>query len=102
MRDIQMLLPIGSVVLLKNGIKKLMIIGVVPYDKEAPEQVYDYIGVLYPEGFLGDKTNFLFQHEDITDIVFRGYDDSERMQFVKFLNQVLKAGPVSSLEDEAK
>lgn len=89
MKDIKRLLPIGSVVLLKNGIKKLMVIGLVPYDKDSPDKIYDYIGVLYPEGFLGDETNFLFQHEDINDVIFEGYDNPERKAFLNFLDRAV-------------
>lgn len=45
------LLPIGSVVLLKGGIKKIMVTGIKPVSKDddGTEQEYDYIGVIYPE-----------------------------------------------------
>ena len=49
------LLPIGSIVLLKGGIRKLMITGIKTVVKEEPDTIYDYIGVLYPEGFIGDE-----------------------------------------------
>ena len=80
------LLPSGSVVLLKGGIKKLMIIGIKQIREEEPEKEYDYIGVLYPEGFLGSDANFLFNHEDINDVVFTGYDNPERAEFLAFLS----------------
>ena len=47
--NIENLLPIGSVVLLKGGVKRLMIYGVRQTDKKDNTE-YDYIGVLYPEG----------------------------------------------------
>ena len=42
------LLPIGSVVLLKGGIKKIMVTGIKPVSKDddGTEQEYDYIGCL--------------------------------------------------------
>ncbi len=81
------LLPIGSVVLLRNGVKKLMIMGVKTINTDTPETVYDYLGVLFPEGYLGDEGNFMFNHEDITDVVFRGYDNPERHDFIHLLEQ---------------
>lgn len=50
MAAIRELLPIGSVVLLKNGIKKAMIIGIMQstVDNEGQVTEYDYLGVLYP------------------------------------------------------
>lgn len=77
------LLPIGSVVLLKDGTKKLMIIGIKPVSSDKPNKVYDYIGVLYPEGFLSNDYNFLFNNDDINDVVFTGYDNPERQSFIK-------------------
>lgn len=82
------LLPIGSVVLLKEGIKKLMIIGIKPKKSDEPEKVFDYLGVLYPEGYLSNKYNFLFNHEDINDVVFAGYDNPERKTFIDSLEKI--------------
>lgn len=80
------LLPIGSVVLLKGGARKLMITGIKPVKEDEPDKVYDYIGVIYPEGFIGNEYNFLFDHENINDVVFRGYENPERKDFIDFLN----------------
>lgn len=76
------LLPIGSVVLLKNAKKRLMIIGILTA-KRQDEKLYDYLGVVYPEGFMGADNNFLFDHEDIEEVVFTGYSDEERDLFMK-------------------
>lgn len=81
------LLPIGSVVLLKEGTKKLMITGIKPITSEKPDTVYDYIGVVYPEGFLGDEYNFLFNHSSINDIIFVGYNNPERESFLELLEK---------------
>ena len=49
------LLPIGSVVLLKDATKKLVIIGVLQVNAEQ-NKMYDYLAVPYPEGYLGSDT----------------------------------------------
>ena len=49
------LLPIGSIVLLKDGEKRLMINGIMQSDASGNGQEYDYLGVLYPEGHIGDQ-----------------------------------------------
>lgn len=82
------LLPVGSVVLLKGGIKKLLIIGIKQITKEELEKEYDYIGVLYPEGFLGNEALYVFDHSDINDIIFRGYDNAEREEFLETLEKL--------------
>ena len=70
MQQVGELLPVGSIVLLKGGTKKTMIMGVLQTDEEHPETVYDYMGIPYPEGYMGEESVYLFQHENINDIVF--------------------------------
>jgi hypothetical protein len=82
--NIRELLPIGSVVLLKEGKKKAMIFGIKQTDKASGKE-YDYIGVVYPEGNLGEQLQFFFQHENIDQVFFRGYEDEERNSFIEKL-----------------
>ncbi|MBO6134279.1 MAG: DUF4176 domain-containing protein [Lachnospiraceae bacterium] len=82
------LLPIGSVVLLRNGRKKLMIIGIKQADAENPSVIFDYSGVMYPEGYLGEKSFFLFNHKDIVDVIFTGYTNVEREEFISKVNNL--------------
>ena len=88
--DFKDLLPIGSVVLLNNATKKLMIYGVGQTDL-TDNQDYDYIGVAYPEGNMGEGTQFLFNHSDIQEVFFRGYSDKERDAFIERLEKVSKS-----------
>ena len=53
------LLPLGSIVVLKNGYKKLMVIGRKQI-QQSENKIWDYLGVLYPEGYLGLSYTFLF------------------------------------------
>lgn len=80
------LLPIGTIVLLKNGEKKLMIYGVKQTSTEDNKE-YDYIGVIYPEGFIGAEYQFLFNNEDIAEVFYEGYKDSEREVFISKLSE---------------
>lgn len=84
---VEKILPIGSVVLLKNGTKKLVITGIKPVVTNEPQTVYDYIGVLYPEGYLGKENNYLFYHTDITDVIFEGYKNPEWDEFANLVEQ---------------
>ena len=83
--NVNELLPIGSIVLLEGAEKKLMIIGVGQTQLEENKD-FDYIGVVYPEGNMGEGSQFLFNHSDIEEIVFRGYEDEERDNFLEMLN----------------
>ena len=83
MENIKELLPIGTVVILKDATKRLMISGVMQNDTEGNE--YDYMGGLYPEGNISQKAQFLFQHSDIEQVIFKGYEDDERTEFINRL-----------------
>ena len=83
--NVNELLPIGSIVLLEGAEKKLMIFGVGQTQLEGNKD-FDYIGVVYPEGNMGEGSQFLFNHSDIEEIVFRGYEDEERDNFLEMLN----------------
>ena len=45
-------LPIGTVVMLKGGTKRIMITGFCSIEENTKEKMWDYSGCLYPEGFL--------------------------------------------------
>lgn len=85
------LLPIGSIVLLKDAQRNIMICGLKQIkvtgdaSENFEEELYDYAGVMYPEGFISNKLQFLFNHEDIETIVFIGYENEERIEFTKKL-----------------
>ena len=79
------LLPIGSVVLLRDSTKRVMIVGLK--QKQAnDERIWDYSGCFYPEGILDPDHLFLFDHEQINILFFIGFQDGEGMQFMLDLN----------------
>lgn len=82
------LMPIGSVIKLKEAEKRLMIIGV--FQRNGDGEAYDYIGCPYPEGYIDSETMFLFNHQDIADVSYLGYDDIERQAFVKMLENAFE------------
>lgn len=85
--NVNNLLAIGSVVLLKDANKKLMITGILQKNEET---TYDYIGVLYPEGYIDAQTMFLFNHSDIVEICYLGFMGAEHQVFRNDLNNVLE------------
>ena len=82
-------LPLGTVVKLKNKDKRIMIIGFC-CTKSINAQIYDYIGVNFPEGTLIADDTIFFNHEDITDIDHYGLIDSEEQEFMNQLNDIAK------------
>lgn len=82
------LLPIGSVVALKGGDKKLMIYGRIQYNTEL-DQTFDYLGCFYPEGNIGEEHNYLFNHEDIDELYHTGYANEEEEELLAELNEFI-------------
>ncbi len=87
------ILPIGSVVLLKGGEKKVMIYGRKQLKKDT-ETIYDYIGCLYPEGNINEEFTYLFNHENISEVFHEGYSDEEEAEFQKVIQQAIKDGSI--------
>lgn len=80
------LLPIGSVVLLEGGQKRLMICGRIQTDV-ATGITYDYSACYYPEGILNSKELLMFNNENIKKLFFVGFQDGEEFAFRKFLEE---------------
>lgn len=79
-------LPIGTVVLLKEGKKRMMITGFLASIDN--KNTYDYSGCLYPEGFLSSDQVCLFNHEQIDKIYSLGYQDDESKEFMENLKKL--------------
>ncbi|SYX84901.1 DUF4176 domain-containing protein [Paenibacillus alvei] len=84
------LLPLGSIVLLHEGSKKLMIYGRKQL-QITTNRLFDYLGVVYPEGYIDENYSFLFNQEDIEMIVHVGYTNEEEEQFQLVLQSVPQA-----------
>lgn len=83
-------LPIGSVVLLKNATKRIMIFGYCQYKLGEMNKIYDYVGCTYPEGYLSADKMVLFDHEQIQYIYALGFQNEEQFDFRRKLADALK------------
>lgn len=83
------LLPIGSVVLIGNSKKKVMIIGVCQKSVGETEKIWDYTGVVFPEGFIAADKMVLFNNEQISQVFALGYQDEEQMAFKKKADETI-------------
>ena len=59
-------------------------------------KVYDYLGCLYPEGFIEPQFSF-FNHSDIAEVVFKGFENEEE-QFFKA--NILTQADITEQEEE--
>ena len=67
------ILPIGSVVKIRNVDTPVMIFGFLQETATKPGTVVDYVGVPYPAGNINIAYQLGFQMSDITAVLFEGY-----------------------------
>lgn len=82
-------LPVGSVVLLKGGTKRVMVTGFCSVDNNNQEKMYDYTGCLYPEGIINSNEICLFDDNQIDKVFFKGFVDEEEIKFKENLKRTL-------------
>ena len=83
-------LPVGTVVLLQSGTKRVMINGFCAIDPKEPNRIYDYSGVLFPEGSLSSDQALLFDHTQIVRVDHIGLQDDEEKEFKNKLNMLVE------------
>ena len=83
-------LPIGTVVLLQNGTHRVMITGFCVISEENGD-MFDYTGVMYPEGMLNSQQSLVFNHKQIKKVFAIGYSDHEEKDFKKELLKILNS-----------
>ena len=80
-------LPIGSVVLLKGGNKRIMICGRIQA-QAGSDIIYDYSACYYPEGIVDPQSMFFFYRDAIETVYFRGYEDQDELDYRHELEQL--------------
>lgn len=78
-------LPIGSVVILKDKNKEVMIIGYLS-NVSNNKETYDYCGCIWPIGYTNPNMITLFNRCDIEQIENLGFSNNIQKQFSKVLN----------------
>ena len=79
------LLPIGSVVSLRDVDAKVMVVGYLPKDPDHPETEHEYSGMFYPLGYRSADQILQFDMDAVTGIQFVGYQDREQMEFEEYI-----------------
>ena len=89
-RFLNQILPIGSIVKLKNDDKNKIIVGYCSNDIE--DDIKLYSGVEYPIGLRKklklNSNYFLFNQEDIEEVLFVGHQDSEYLEYSKIIMKI--------------
>ena len=87
--NLEKFLPIGTVVVLKEAKKRIMITGYCCSSEKNPDVIFDYNGCMYPEGLLSSSQNLLFNHDQILKIYHLGYQDEESKDFRNKLKEFM-------------
>ncbi|MBY0030414.1 MULTISPECIES: DUF4176 domain-containing protein [Priestia] len=80
--DTSQLLPIGTVVKLKNIKKPVMVYG-QNQRQESSQKIFDYVSVPYPEGNISSDYNVFFDRSRIEKVLYQGYDTPEGEKFLE-------------------
>ena len=76
------MLPIGSIVYLKDGTRKIMILNRGAFiDNDGEKVIFDYSGCIYPVGL--DAEQILYK------VLFKGYSDNEEERYQELYSQWL-------------
>lgn len=74
------MLPLGTIVMLKGGNKRVMICGRI-ITRANDEKIYDYCACYFPEGIMSAKNIVFFDRDAIDQVYFQGYIDIEEQKF---------------------
>ena len=85
-------LPLGSIVILKGALKKLMIVNRANFVKD---QYFDYGAILYPEGMIDGNLAY-FNNDDIFKVISKAYTDDDDTLMVEQLTQAKETFLASS------
>ena len=84
------LLPIGTVVKLKENERLMMICGFCPTGPAKPGYVYDYSGFPYPEGYMDTLKIYQFDNDQIEKVFALGYQDRETFLYMNALQEKIE------------
>ena len=79
-------LPLGSIVLLKDATRYVVVIGYA-VSEENSNEIWDYLGCAYPIGVISPNKNLLFNKDQIEKVIFNGYTDDEGTKFLDTLEE---------------
>lgn len=81
------LLPLGTVVNLKDSSKAMMICGYCSVGVSNPQKMYEYSGFVYPEGYTNNMKIYQFDSNQIESIQALGYQDIESWRYLDYLSK---------------
>lgn len=97
---VERILPLGSVVCLKNGDgTELMIVARASVVLEQDREIYyDYGAVVIPQGMVTPEQVFFFNRENVETVIFRGFENKAEKKFAEYYDEMLSQSPYSKGE----
>ncbi|MCK1222207.1 DUF4176 domain-containing protein [Streptococcus uberis] len=85
------ILPLGSVVTLKNGdgSQLLIVTRAAIIEEDGVEVYFDYGSVLIPQGMVSPENVYFFNIENIENIIFKGYENTDEINFQNNYEQMI-------------
>ena len=103
-------LPIGTVVMLKDATKEVMITSYLTFPGNAQPQknengeevreMYDYGGCPFPEGIINSNVVLVFNHSQIDKVIHMGCKNEAQQNFGRLLSQ--KADEIKEMYKSGK
>lgn len=80
------LLPIGSVVYTLDKENMVVVVG---YGGIGKKGIYDYVGLIYPYGFINKELIMLFNSSNVTKVLYEGMKTSEYEKAVSDIQKII-------------
>lgn len=87
---VQNILPIGSVVQLKDIDMRVLVSGYCSVTEDKPDYTWDYAGFVFPLGYVGVDSVISFDEDQIERVITYGFQDEEQMRYIAELTEVMK------------
>lgn len=82
-------LPLGSIVTLVDSSNKIMISGYASKDSDG--SVWDYCGILYPDGYTDASKLYRFNRSQVSSIVSDGYTNDDMKAWLSQIKNRMQA-----------
>ena len=84
------ILPIGTVVKLKDINTKIIICGYCSESENESKYVWDYSGFGFPLGYTNPNMIVSFDSDQIETIITYGFQDEEQLNYMEEFKEVIK------------
>lgn len=93
------ILPLGTVVKLKQGDVLLMIVGRAQlFNDTGTIGYFDYSALAYPQGVVSEQEYAFFNDDDIDEVLFEGYRNEQEIDFSNSYEEIIQKAEYPKLK----